>query len=857
MRVRPELFSLILALGWGMACGGDDAADDEPSVTTEHCEYRPMVATAGAGGTVTSATLEAGAAESLLAMPVGSALGSYTARAGFLGSAGTVDNRKVALSGNFNPSIGVESAPRARALVLTAGAETVVIVKLDIGFPYEGMVYDLEERLGAEFAGKVVISASHSHSSWGHYSAHSAYLLGAGVMRDLSYQRFLDVMEATVDAAMSARRPAKLGYFVDMDFDPDDLITRDRRGENNDLMGGPRKDDAFFLLRVDGIDDEPIAVLPIYGVHGTISGEDNSLASTDAPGAVEHLLEEQFDSKVVVMHLQGAGADVSPKGYGGTDCSVAPGNDGDPCFNWLPCEGNARAAVPVMMAAWQAAGTDMVSEIELEAVTRSVELGPYPETFTIRDGALTYAPFDYEREADGVMWNDDGSIATPIDEFNAPVGAALCEDDDTIYYVALIPGTEDLIPYGTCALVNAMDDIFSILLDFEFESDDTHPICQSTRTTLSSLRIGDLVLATLPGEVSMMVADLVRERSPVAADRTIVLGYAQGEVGYIMVPEDWMQGGYESSINIWGPLEGEYLVERLAEVMTLVTTSEREDASSAGSDRFVTPAVTDDLVIDDPAPLAGTIPEAVPEGVWVRSGTPSSAQPQASLRRVSGIATFVWIGDDPLTVTPVVTLERETSPDSGSFAPVERRSGRLVQDTELLLEYTPQPVRRVEGEPQTHYWAVEWQLVPWAGAVSDGGDSLDSMGARAGVPLGAYRFHVHGKDYELTSEPFTVTSAELGVAASRAGTTISATVSLHAARGYRLLDLQGDSNVPVRVREGLFAVTLTLSGGGTREFTDVAISAEGVVGVDAGNDAADVTGVTITDAHGNSRSVGL
>ena len=855
MRARPELLSLILALCWGMACGGDDAADDEPTVTTEHCEYRPLVATAGAGGTVTSATLEAGAAESLLAMPVGSALGSYTARAGFLGSAGTVDNRKVALSGNFNPSIGVESAPRARALVLTAGAETVVIVKLDIGFPYEGMVYDLEERLGAEFAGKVVISASHSHSSWGHYSAHSAYLLGAGVMRDLSYQRFLDVMEDTVEAAMAARRPAKLGYFVDMNFDPDDLITRDRRGENNELMGGPRKDDAFFLLRVDGTDDEPIAVLPIYGVHGTIGGEDNSLASTDAPGAVEHFLEEQFDSKVVVMHLQGAGADVSPVGYGGIDCSNAPGDEDDPCFDWLRCEGNARAAAPVLMAAWQAAGTAMVSELELEAVTRSVELGPDPETFTIRDGALTYAPFDYEREADGVMWNGDGTIASPIDEFNAPVGAALCEDDDTIYYVAVIPGTEALTPYGTCARVNAMSEIFSILLDFVFESDDTHPICQSTRTTLSSLRIGELVLATLPGEVSMMVADLVRERSPVAADRTIVLGYAQGEVGYIMVPEDWMQGGYESSINIWGPLEGEYLVERLTEVMAMVITSEREDATSAGRDRFVTPATIDDLPIDDPAPGAGTIPATVPAEVWVRTGPASSAQPAASIKRVSGIATFVWIGDDPMVTTPVVTLERETSP--GVFAAVERRSGRLVQDTELLLEYTPLPVRRVEGEAQTHYWAVEWQAVPWAGALSDEDASLDSMGARAGVPLGVYRFHVQGKAHELTSDPFTVTAADLGVSAARAGTTISATVSLHASKGYRLLDLQGDSNVRVPVREGLFAVTLTLSAGGTRDFTDVAISAAGVVSVDAGADAADVTQVTVADAYGNSRTVGL
>lgn len=845
------LFLLAAACG-----GGDDDDDDQPAVTTEHCTYRPLEPTARAGGTVSAGALQAGAAEQYLALPVGSALGSYTARAGFLGSAGTVDNRKVAISGNFNPSIGIESAPRVKALALSAGGEDVVLVKLDLGYPYEGMVYDLEDRLGAEWAGKVIITASHSHSSWGHYTAHSAYLLGAGVFRERSYQRFLDAMEDTVRAALAARRAAKLGYFVDMDFDPDDHITRDRRGENNDLMGGPRKDDAFFLIRIDGTDDQPIAVLPVFGMHGTIGSEDNSLASTDAPGAVERVLEEQFDSQVVVMHLQGAGSDVSPVGHGGVDCSRPPGDEEDPCFNWLECEGNGRAALPVLLSAWQEAGNDMTADLALEAVTRSVELGPYPDTFTIRDGALSYAPFDYDREPDGVIWNQDGSIASPIDEFNAPVGAALCEDTDTIYYVAQIPGTDDLTPYATCARVNDMTDIFSILLDFQFESDDTHPICQSTRTTVSSLRLGDLLIGTIPGEASPMLADLIRDRSPVAADHTIVLGYAQGEVGYVMVPEDWLQGGYESSINIWGPLEGEYLAERLLEVMDLATTSEREDATLGGVDRFVTPDVTDDLPIDDPAPGAGTVPDTVPDGVWVRTGPAASAQPTATVRRVDGIATLVWIGDDPLVATPVVTLERETEPDSGVYQPVVRRSGRLVQDAELLLEYTPQPVRRVDDQPQTHYWAVEWQAVPWNGADDDEGQSLDRMGARAGVPLGRYRFHVEGSDWELDSDPFEVTHANLEVAASRDGSVISATVKLEAPKGYRLLDMSLDSNQPVPVREGDFTVELTLPAGGPLVHS-VTISGDGVLSVDAGGDAADVSQVKVTDGYGNSKTVAL
>src|SRR6185503_4938296 len=111
--------------------------------------------------------------------------------------------------------------------------------------------------------------------------------------------------------------------------DPDDQISRDRRGDNDDLMGGPRKDDNLYLLRVDDLDGAPIAAVPIFGIHGTINDADNLLASADAPGYIERLLEERIGQGVVVMHLQSAGADVSPTPHGSVDCELRPGRDSD------------------------------------------------------------------------------------------------------------------------------------------------------------------------------------------------------------------------------------------------------------------------------------------------------------------------------------------------------------------------------------------------------------------------------------------------------------------------------------------------------------------------------------------------
>src|SRR5947208_2341932 len=87
------LFALALAL---VACGGhDQPPTPDAGVTTDLCNYVPLQPTGHAGGTVTAAPLMAGAADRVMDIPVGIALGGYTARAGFLGKAGVVDTRKV------------------------------------------------------------------------------------------------------------------------------------------------------------------------------------------------------------------------------------------------------------------------------------------------------------------------------------------------------------------------------------------------------------------------------------------------------------------------------------------------------------------------------------------------------------------------------------------------------------------------------------------------------------------------------------------------------------------------------------------------------------------------------------------
>ena len=839
--MRMRAFSVLLLCSLA-ACGDDDAP--ATGVTTELCVYEPVPTTGGAGGTVSAAPLQAGASEKILDVPVGTALGGYTSRAGFLGSAGVIDARKVKISGSFNPSIGVTTAPRVKAVALTAGSETVVIVHMDSIFVYEGMLFDLESRLGPEYAGKVIISASHSHSAWAQFTGHGPLKLGAGQMRQLVYDRFLGTFEAAAREALEARRPAKLGVFHDAGFDPMNLINHDRRGDNDMLPGGMKKDDQFFLIRIDGTDGAPIAAIPIFGEHGTLNDDDNPLASTDSTGAIERVFQEQFDSKVVVMHMQSAGGDNSPNGHGDLDCNNKPGNSGDPCFLWAKEEGHGRAAASTMMAAWTAAGANMRDSIELEMLTRSVETGPKPETFSIRDGALSYAPFDVERMPDGVIYNGT-AIASPIDEFNAPVGAGLCESAQAMFPAAAIPGTEGKLPYGSCLRLDVAGEILGEIFSIDFGVDDRHPVCESTRTTISALRIGDYVVGTMPGELTVMLKKYLLDHSPVAADHTIIFGYSQGHVGYMLTPEDWLTGGYEPSITFWGPLEAEHIAEELVKLTPLAMTPARENAAGDGASKVKTATMVDDFEIDNPAPMAGSVPTTIPAGIWARTGSPTQAQPLAQIPRVAGVATFVWIGDDPSTQTPKVTLQYETA--TNTWAPLARRSGRIVEDSEIVLAYTPNPLQR--SGPQTHYWVAEWQAVPWLGA-----PGLDALDDRGGVPLGNYRFHVEGKGWSLDSAPFAVVGGGVSLTAMRTGGNIQTSVRWHAPKGWRLLDMALMSNQPIPVKSQ--QVKVELLGTADAVLSIAMPTTDGAGNVSVADNAAALK-VRVTDRFGNIATIPL
>jgi neutral ceramidase len=782
-----------------VGCAGDGPAGPEPA-STAHCDYVPLPATGGAGGTVTAGPVRVGLAERHLDLPVGSTLGGNTSRATAVGNKGWVDVRRYAHSGAFTPSVGIETIPKVKAIAIEAGDETVVLVRTDTIFSDDTITHELADRLGPGFAGKVLWMSSHTHTAAEQYTADSKLQVGGGRLRDLNRGRLIERMEEAARAALDDLRPAQIGIAVDTAFDLDSQVSYDRREENDHLHGDRSRADEFLaVIRIDDPDGTPRAILPVFGNHSAILSDDTALLSTDVSGMYEKMIEEQFDHRVMAVHLQGAAGDVLPSSDRHIELA-----EGQHDWDFARSEENARRALPLIMPVWEQAGQAMKSELAMEMVTRSIEVGPDWETFTVRDGALRYAPFDADREADRIIYDDDGSIASPIDEFNAPFGAGLCGDPaDDLFQGSAMPGVRNLEAYHSCARLPDVTLVLGALMDVEFEGP---PICSSTRTTLSALRLGDYLFATGPGEPLVGWADIVRERSPVDPDKTIILGYAQGHIGYLLTADDWLLGGYEPSINLWGPLEGELIAERLAELMPLAMTTEREDATVGGTDRLAGPMISDPGVGDpDPAPMAGTVPAEIPEQIYARTSRPTTGQPAATIPRVTGVARFTWIGEDPLAGTPKVVLEREV--EGGGFEPVRRRSGRVVDDLDLLLLWTPLPLRVSDGEPRTHYWTAEWQAVAWHGH-----PDLPDLADRPGLPLGRYRFAVTGTGYSLTSDPFELVPGPVAVRVSRAGGELRVEAGYEATDGWRMLAMEGISNRWLPVTAGPVTVELVYDG---------------------------------------------
>ena len=777
--MNPKIF--ILALLSLVACG-----DDEPKPDRE-----PVYLSSGSP--------LAGVAEVDLDFPIGAPMGGYSNRCDYLGRSGSVDNRRSAYTVAWASSSGIQTRSRAQVLWLNNGDQDLVLFKADVIYSFDKLVrsleYQLSEATGRDLTGRVVLTTSHTHHAPANYSDSFHFYLGGDRYNEEVYQRF---SQSLVDAALEAwdnKEPAAIGMGTAEDWDPDDLVYSDRREENDtlkvwdDQIPGKKKDPLLWLLRVDTASGDPMGVFFNFGIHGTVLGSANAMVSTDATGHVEHALAERFDTPIVLSHWQGSGGDQSPRG---TDQGYAR------------LETIGEYAADAIYDLWAATPTSS-NPIMLETVTHSIPEG-LEQIRVSRPGEkdLHYLRYSESRDADLIIYNDDGSIKTPLDEFNAQYGGAFCGYDDPLVSVGTIGS--DVYPYDGCMDVELMSWVIAGV--FKLEADSVPlPLPSSTAAMTTAARIGPIdilqpdgevqhdnaYLGFFPGETTQMYTEQYSRRAAaeLGLSNVFLVGYAQDHEGYLLIPEDWLVGGYEPNINIWGPLQGEHIMEGNLDMMASHLMTNRLEPQDAGGDFPDTRYSSKELPVTplDLTPDAGTVLSTIPDEMWTPLAADIQIQPDPVLKRVQGIAQFAWHGGDPAVDLPRVELEVL---EGETWTPVLTQAGHTVSDTlpDIITAHTPDPLYPYDVVQQHTWWAA-WQAV-------------SHSGIRTALPTGTYRLHVYGQvaggersqwpydstEYDLTSEPFVVEPAEISL--SQDGDGIWAHIQAPAA-GYRLVDLEGSS----------------------------------------------------------------
>ncbi len=196
----------------------------------------------------------------------------------------------------------------ARAIVVDDGSTCAVLVGIDLGAAGNQIVDDAIPRASKATgcpAANIIISATHTHSS-------NTQGLGLGAPAAKA------VADAIVEAATVAKSklaPARVGYgktMVDLNVNRD-LYNRKLEWRQEPNPDGP-SDKTLAIVEFLGQDNVPIGVYMNYAMH-PINFYLSGVISADFPGEASRYIEELFGDRTVAVFSQGASGDQNPRDF--------------------------------------------------------------------------------------------------------------------------------------------------------------------------------------------------------------------------------------------------------------------------------------------------------------------------------------------------------------------------------------------------------------------------------------------------------------------------------------------------------------------------------------------------------------
>jgi neutral ceramidase len=447
----------------------------------------------------------------------------------------------------------------ARALYLEdARGEHVVLVQCDLG-AISALLHLQVARAIVQETGisvdRLLIGATHTHAGPGGYFG-TAYYNFWGSNRpgyDPYIVTFLTERIANaVLAAYRTRAPARLAIGHIAIFG----LTRNRSLEayNNNtsqmvsdeilwtmLPEYRAVDPTFTMLRVDrivGARTQPLGAFTNFAIHGTALSPSNDLYSGDVHAAAERALEwairQRYGVQTEIVHAltNGAEGDVTPA---------------------LTTQNFAEAEQLGLSLAAKA--FELFQDLDTR-LTDTVQLGYNYEEL----------PLQIPYTVDDQVLCQQAMVGVPVlggsEEGQSP--SSLGE------HLGVYEGARQESPQGCHTWkLKALGFLQDLIPDRDFP----------TTMTLQTIRINELLLVAVPGEISTEMGQRLKQASLQAAQYTrqgitqvAIIGLANQYISYFTTPEEYAMQHYEGASTLYGPASGPVLAARLGYLVAQMAT---------------------------------------------------------------------------------------------------------------------------------------------------------------------------------------------------------------------------------------------------------------------------------------------
>jgi neutral ceramidase len=210
-----------------------------------------------------------------------------------------------------SPATGTLDPLYARVLVLEASSKRLALISVDLGRPFGPASLARLRRATQKDVSFLIVAATHTHSA---PAVQDEYPNDPPAWESLALEKIANAVaeacEHLVDAQIGTGYGTAFIGHNRLRVNPDGTVTWFER--NLTQVPTTPIDGTVSVLRVDGHDGQPLAVLVNYSCHPVVFGSDNLQYSADFPAVMARTVEDAFGGKPVCFFLQGAPGDINP-----------------------------------------------------------------------------------------------------------------------------------------------------------------------------------------------------------------------------------------------------------------------------------------------------------------------------------------------------------------------------------------------------------------------------------------------------------------------------------------------------------------------------------------------------------------